>query len=100
VNEYQLKRHIDKFASRGEYLLEVECTNVYAGIHLSDRTIALMLCETAQKAGVAKYIRLFRLRKAGMADMEGREEVVFEWDRRYVESRGAAGLRWDAVTSL
>jgi hypothetical protein len=84
MNEQQLKRHIDKFASRGEYLLEVECDHTYAGIRLSNRSLAFMLCETAQKTGLTKYIRLFRHPKVEVEvdfPNDEMEEVVFESSR-------------------
>jgi len=81
MDEHQLKRHIEKFAGRGEYLLEVECDHSFAWIQLSDRSVALMLCDTAQKTGLPKYTRLFRHRQTEMDvdfDNAETEEVVFE----------------------
>lgn len=62
MNEIDLRKHLKPFNKGGncsKYLLEVETANTYSGIRLSDRSLAFMLCKTAKKSGVTKYIRLF-----------------------------------------
>jgi hypothetical protein len=73
MDQHELRTHILKFAKRrGRFLLEVECPDTYAGISLSDRKIALMLCATAKRSGVTKYIRLYEYPDADT------ETVVFD----------------------
>jgi len=73
MNEDQLKEHIDKFAGRGPYLLEVETPNRYTHIKLADHRLAFMLCDTAKKSGVTKYIHLFYFPN------KDTEEVLFDY---------------------
>lgn len=72
MDQYQLTNHVRKFGSRGDYLLEVECPDAYAGIWLSNRQLGFMLCKTALKSGSAIRINFYYFPEPEI------EEVLFD----------------------